>query len=319
MAQRRKKKAPVGALEALEAKEIGSGKAPAEVADLAAAVEEEGGSALATYRDPYGGHWLILAALPIERVSPTPYQRELSATHAKRLIGVIPKVGRYLDPVIAVRQEEGYWTPNGMHRLEAMKKLGARSIVAILVPDREVALRILALNTEKAHNLKDKSLEVVRMASALAEAADSKSMPEATWEFEFEEPAYLTIGHCYEEKARFSGGAYQPMVKRCESFLDTAISKAITVRKARAARLLALDEEVDRCVKELKEAGLTSAYLKPFVVARFNPLRFTKPGTTADFDETIDKMLAKAKSFDASKIRPSDLAATGGGGASEEE
>jgi ParB family chromosome partitioning protein len=136
-------------------------------------------------------------------------------------------------------------------------------------------------------------------------------MPETTWEFEFEEPAYLTIGRAYEKKARFSGGAYMPVVRRCEAFFDQPLAETAPIREARADRLLELDEAVDACVKALKEAGLTSGYLKPFVVARLNPLRFAKRGAElADFDATIDKMLASAAKFDAAKIKPQDLAAT---------
>ena len=41
------------------------------------------------------------------------------------------------------------------------------------MPDPQVAFKILALNTEKAHNLREKSLETIRMARALAgEAGD---------------------------------------------------------------------------------------------------------------------------------------------------
>ena len=50
-----------------------------------------------------------------------------------------------------------------------MRKLGAKSVIALVVPDAEVAFKILALNTEKAHNLKEKSLETIRMLRALAD------------------------------------------------------------------------------------------------------------------------------------------------------
>lgn len=294
----------------LGAAEVAKGKPPKAVAALAEAIVGDGGAALATYREPLGSHWVVLAALPIDAVEPTPYQRELSDAHAKRLASVIPKVGRFLDPVIAMRAAEGvYWTPNGMHRLEAMKRLGARTMIALVVPEADIALRILALNTEKAHNLKDKSLEVVRMAHALAEGAASARRPESDWAFEFEEPGFLTVGHCYEKNKRFSGGAYMPVVRRCEAFLDQPIAEALEVRLARADKLLALDKKVDGCVKALKAAGLTSAYLKPFVVARINPIRFAKRGTSFDFDETVDKMIAKAEKFDASKVKASDLTA----------
>jgi ParB family chromosome partitioning protein len=314
----RKKKAPSPT--GLAADEVGAGKAPAPIASLAKAIDGDGGSALATYRDPLGGHWLVLAALPIDKVAPTPFQRPLSDAHAKRLEAVIPKVGRFLDPLVCIRKGDGYWTPNGMHRLEAMKRLGARSVVAIVVPEEEIAFRILALNTEKAHNLKDKSTEVVGMADALAADEETASRPESDWAFEFEEPAYLTIGRCYAERARFSGSAYMPVVRRCEAFLDDPIAETIEVRQARAARLLELDTEVSKLVKGLKEAGLESAYLKPFVVARLNPLRPAgrgKKSATADFDATLDKMLERAAKFDASKIKPQDLAKSAGAGAAD--
>jgi ParB family chromosome partitioning protein len=304
----------------LEPEEVAEGSPPSAVEKLGEAVEADGGRVLARYRDPLGGHWLILAVLPIEKVEPTPFQRELSDSHARRLVGVIPKVGRFLDPLIAVRAESGgFWTPNGMHRLEAMRQLGARSIVVLLVPEVELAYRILALNTEKAHNLKDKSLEVTRMADALEEAGQGKR-PESEWAFEFEEPAYLTIGRAYAERARYSGGAYMPVVRRCEEFFDRPLGAANELRRARAARLIELDDKVNELVTALKGAGLKSAYLKPFVVARLNPLRFVpvargkKKAETgpASFDRTLDQMFARAEKFDASKVRPQDLAQMGG-------
>ena len=98
---------------------------------------------------------------PSNAIEPTPFQRDLSDTHHKRLADVITKTGRYLDPVIAVAAPtEGFWTPNGRYRLAAMRRLGAKSIAALIVVDREVAWQILALNTEKAHNLKERAIEV---------------------------------------------------------------------------------------------------------------------------------------------------------------
>ena len=309
----------------LDAREVAGGSAPADVGALAEAVEADGGAVLASYRDPLGGRWVMLASLPIDKVEPTPYQRELSDAHVKRLTGVIPKVGQFLDPVITMRHDEAWWTPNGMHRLMAMRRLGARSIVCLIVPDPKVAYRILALNTEKAHTLKDKSLEVVRMARGLAEAPETSKRPESDWAFEFEEPAYLTIGLCYEQRPRFAGGAYQPIVKRTDEFSDRAIAKALSDRGERAERLLALDDLVNELVEKLKAAGLKSAYLKPFVIARLNPLRWQKPAKPgqkaprADFDATLDKMMASGKKFDADKIRPQDLASMAASGPPPEE
>ncbi|HUS30009.1 MAG TPA: hypothetical protein VMZ53_15995 [Kofleriaceae bacterium] len=311
----KKVKAAAGSV-GLTAEECADGSPPAEVTKLKKEIENAGGQALALYREPLGGNWVALAALPLERVKPTPYQRELSKTHADRLAAVIPKVGRFLDPVIAVPDGKGdFISPNGMHRLTAMGTLGAKTIVALVMPEPEIAFRILALNTEKAHNLKDKALEVVRMARAIAEDDDRSEQAMA---FELEQPALVTIGVCYEKNPRFSGGAYNSVVTKCESFSTEKMSKSLKLREEHADKLLELDKLVGEAVQKLKDAGWTSGYLKPIVVARINPLRFVKAGADekSDFDKTIDKMIEGAKKFDASKVKAQDvvLAATVGGG-----
>ncbi len=297
----------------LSAGRLGSATPPAAVERLAEAIEADGGSPLGAYRDPLGGNWQVIAGLPIDSVDPTPFQRDLSDAHVKRLATAIDKLDRYLDPVIAVRSEEGrYWTPNGYHRLAAVQQLGGKSIVALVVPEREIAYRILALNTEKAHNLRERALEVIRLAQGLAELADR---PEREFETEFEEPALLTLGLCYQQRGRFAGGAYHPVLKRVEKFLGAKLPRALETRAARAAKLLELDEAVNAAVAALKERGFQSPYLKAFVVARINPLRF-KRGAKAEFDETVDKMLKSAQRFDAAKVKADQVA--GAGGAPEE-
>ena len=150
---------------------------------LAGLVESDGGAVLGRYSDPFGGTPLLLVALPVDKVEPTPYQRDPSDAHVKRLMGVIETIGRFLDPIVAVRGDGGYFTPNGNHRLQALKKLGVRTVIALLVPDPAVAFKILALNTEKAHNLREKSLETIRMARALAKERDrspSRALPSSS-------------------------------------------------------------------------------------------------------------------------------------------
>jgi ParB family transcriptional regulator, chromosome partitioning protein len=286
------------------------------VAGLAEEVGGDGGVVLATYREPFGGTPVLFTALPIDRVEPTPFQRDPSLPHVKRLMDVVEKLGRFLDPIIVIRQEGSYWTPNGNHRLQAMRKLGARTVTALLVPDPEVAFKILALNTEKAHNLKEKSLETIRMERALAESAPQRR--ERDFAFEFDQPAFLTLGAAYEKRARLSGGAYHPMLRRIEDFLDEPTVKALRERERRAARLLAADDDVTAIVEKLKAKGLTSPYLRPFVVARVNPIRFST-STEFDFDDVLDRMQRAAGKFKIERVRQEDVVRAGGGGAAEEE
>jgi len=286
--------------------------------ELAARVDEDGGAVLGRYRDPFGGQPLLLVALPVAIVEPTPYQRDPSDPHVKRLMGVMEKIGLFLDPIIAVRHEEKYWTPNGNHRLQALKKLGVRTIVALLVPDPQVAFKILALNTEKAHNLREKSLETIRMARALAGAKPSSTQEERAFAFEFEQPAFLTLGAAYEDRPRLSGGAYQPILRRVDDFLDEPMSRALKERERRAKKILKLDDAVGAAVEKLKARGLTSPYLKPFVVARVNYTRFSK-ATSFDYDETLDKIIASAQKFNVERVSQQDVAKAGGGAPPDED
>lgn len=303
-AVRRKKKAAKSV--GLEPAEIR--KAPSGLDELAAQVEEDEGAVIGAYRDPFGGKPALLVALPIDRVEPTPFQRDASEPHVKRLMNVIETLDRFLDPIIVVRHDDRYWTPNGNHRLQAMRRLGAKTVMALLLPDREVSFQILALNTEKAHNLREKSLETIRMARALAEETRET---EAAYAFQFEMPSFLTLGAAYEHRPRLSGAVYQSVLRRIDDFLDKPIAKALAERERRAKAVLAIDDRVTDIVEKLKSRGLTSPYLRAFVVARINPIRFSK-ATSFDFDEVLDKMKAAAAKFNVEKVKPEQVTRAAG-------
>jgi ParB family transcriptional regulator, chromosome partitioning protein len=283
--------------------------------DVSQAIEDAGGLVIGSYKDPLGGHPLVLSVLPIASIEPTPFQRDLSDTHHKRLADVILKTGRFLDPIIAVTApKNGFWTPNGHHRLAAMRRLGAKSITALVVPDREVAWQILALNTEKAHNLKERALEVIRIYRGLVE--EDSSRPESQFTFYLDEPALVTLGVCYERVPRFGGGVYHSILRRLEAFSDDRLRSALEDHEKRAKLVLELEEKVAATVKQLKERGLISPYLRSFVVARINPLRWIK-GDPPALEDVLRTMRDRAAKFNVEKIKPQDLA--GAGGAPDEE
>ena len=273
-------------------------------------IAEEGGVVLAAYRDPLGGNPLLAAILPLDRIEPTPFQRDVSEMHHKRLADVIDKTGLFLDPIIAISAPgKGFWTPNGGHRLAAMRRLGARSLTALVVPKREIAWQILALNTEKAHNLKEKSLEVIRIYRGLLEEDPSRS--ERQFAFYLEEASFVTLGLCYEKAPRFSGGAYNPVVRRLSRFSEESLAKAVKQREKHAGQLLDLDSRVAEVVAKLKAKGFASPYLKAFVVARINPLHWIQ-GEPPPLEEVLKTMRERAGKFNVEKIKQEDLASAGG-------
>jgi ParB family transcriptional regulator, chromosome partitioning protein len=278
--------------------------------EVAERVESVGGHLLGSYSDPLGKQPILVAILPIDSVEPTPFQRDLSQVHHRKLADVLDRTGMFLDPIIAVTApEKGFWTPNGMHRLMAMRRLGARAITALVVPKREIAWQILALNTEKAHNLREKALEVIRIYRGLLDEDSSRA--EIGFSFYLEEASLVTLGICYERNGKFAGGAYNPVVRRLETFSEDPISKAVKRHEKTAELLMDLDARVSEAVKKLKDKGFVSPYLRTFVVARINPLRWIQ-GEPPPLEEVLKTMRDRAARFNVDKIKQSDLANMGG-------
>ncbi|HWL89091.1 MAG TPA: chromosome partitioning protein ParB, partial [Polyangiaceae bacterium] len=173
----------------------------------------------------------------------------------------------------------------------------------------------LALNTEKAHNLKERSLEVIRIYRGLLEEDDARA--ESGFAFYLEDPALVTIGACYEQNPRFAGGAYHPILRRVEHFSEAPIREAIDVHEHLAELALDLETKVVAAVARLREKGLVSPYLRSFVVARINPLRWIQ-GELPSAEKILTTMRDRAAKFNTEKVRQEDLARMGGGVPDEE-
>ena len=309
-ANSRRKLKPSDRTRGLDAAEIALAADHQDIRALVERIRQAGGAAVGTYRDPLGGRALVLATLPIRAIQPTPFQRDLSPTHTKRLAEKIDQAGAFLDPLIVVLgHDDLFWTPNGRHRLAAAKVLGLKQISVLISPDETLAYRILALNTEKAHNLKDRSLEVIRMARSLARRQPGAR--ETEFADQFESAELLTLGIIYEKTPRFAGGAYGSLLKKIDRFSTRPLPAGLREREGYAARLQAIDTEVKRIVAGLQARGFKSPYLRNYVVARINPVRFHKPGAKGPampIGQALTRMTAAAKAFKLETVSNADLA-----------
>lgn len=279
---------------------------PRDARALAEQIDRDGGHVLAIFQDPIGGHWHLFCMLPLDLVEPTPFQRDLSPTHMKRLQEVIRKLDRFIDPIIVTSPGPGrYWTPNGNHRRAALEKLKGKHIPAIVIPETAVAYQILALNTEKAHNLKEKSLEVIRMYRALVEEAPRAE--EYDYAFQFESAHFITLGLLYEKNRRFAGGAFTPILRRVDKFLKAPLPKALEERQARADLVRRADDALSEVVAALRKRGIRHPYVKNFVLARATPLSRARK-TLPSFDVTFRKLIDNVGTLDVARIRYEDVA-----------
>jgi ParB family chromosome partitioning protein len=280
---------------------------PRAVVQLAEQVIRDGGQVLACYQEPLREAWQLFALLPVDKVQATPYQRDLSKPHVKRLQDVMKKIGRFVDPIVAVSTGPGrYWTPNGNHRREAATKLKAEYLPAILIPEPEVSFQILALNTEKAHNVKEKSLEVIRMYRGLMEEGEGKASEE-DYAFQFEAPYFITLGLLYEARPRFAGGAYAPLLRRVDKFLKQPLSKAFAERERRAELVRAVDDVLTDVVAKIKKRGINHPYVKNYVLARTTPLSRARK-TLPSFETTFERLRENLEAFDPAKVRYDEVA-----------
>ncbi|MBI2369860.1 MAG: chromosome partitioning protein ParB, partial [Deltaproteobacteria bacterium] len=207
---------------------------------------------------------------------------------------------------VAVRAGPGlYWTPNGNHRRAALEELKARTVPVILIPEPEVAFQILALNTEKAHNLKEKSLEVIRMYRGLRDQDGDE--PETRYAFQFEAAHYITLGLLYEQHPRLAGGAFAPILRRVDSFLKRGLAKAYGEREARAALVEAADARLTDIVARLRRRGIAHPYVKNFVLARCSPLTRARK-TLPTFEQTFERLQRALERFDVEGIRVDQIA-----------
>jgi len=182
------------------------------------------------YKEPLGGHPTLVSILPIDKIDPTPLQRDLSDTHHKRLADLINKTGYFLDPLIAVLAPMvASGPPTAGIALEAMRRLGAKSTTALVIPEREVAL---ALNMEKAHNLKERSLEVIRIYRGLVD--EDGSRPESGFAFYLDQVRI---------EAAYASCSQEHWIELCER----------TATEQDSAKLLQLVQEINRLLEEKEE------------------------------------------------------------------
>ncbi len=197
-----------------------------------------------------------------------------------------------------------YWTPNGNHRRAVLDKLKADFIPVILVVEPEMLFEVLPLNVEKAHNLKEKSLEVIRMYRALV--TDDPDTTEEKWAAQFEAPHFITLGLLYEENKRFAGGAFAPILRRVDKFLKQTLPKGLDSRTERADMVRAADAALGVAVAKIKKRGINHPYVKNYLLARTTPLTRARK-TLPSFEQTFKKLRENLEEFDVGKVRYDEI------------
>jgi ParB family chromosome partitioning protein len=274
------------------------------LSDMAERVQSE---AHLAFKDPANRRDLTFAVLPVASMEVISHQRKSSETHVKRLVDSVGRIG-FLAPLVVVERDDGngYYVIDGQHRLLAAKEMGLRRLPAVVAP-RSAARRMLTLNVEKEPNIRERS--AVALAIYRDIAATQPTMAEDDEEVvdSVQQAHYVTLGFAYGQSGRLAGSSYEPILRKCDGFMDQPIAECLPVREGRAEKVVEAHRLVRSVTDQLKELGAWHEYVGAQIIAYANPLRRARKQHT--FDDTFDKMIAKLHELEQDPKK-----ALGGGG-----
>jgi ParB family chromosome partitioning protein len=253
--------------------------------------EAEGGLA---FRDPAKRRGLHFDVLPMAKLEVISHQRKASDAHVKRVMDSVDRVG-FLAPVVVVERDGGgYLIIDGQHRFLAAKELGLRRIPAVIAP-RDVARRMLTLNVEKEPNIRERSAVALSIYRELVDAEPGMTEEDPEVADAVQQAHYVTLGLAYAASGRLAGSQFEPILRKCDGFMDAPLADSLPVREARAGRVVEAHRLVRAVSDKLKEIGAWHEFAGAQIISYANPLKRARKQHS--FDETFDKLIAKLDSL----------------------
>jgi ParB family chromosome partitioning protein len=253
--------------------------------------ETEGGLA---FRDPAKRRGLHFDVLPMAKLEVISHQRKASDAHVKRVMDSVDRVG-FLAPVVVVERDGGgYLIIDGQHRFLAAKELGLRRIPAVIAP-RDVARRMLTLNVEKEPNIRERSAVALSIYRELVDAEPGMTEDDPEVADAVQQAHYVTLGLAYAASGRLAGSQFEPILRKCDGFMDAPLAESLPVREARAGRVVEAHRLVRAVSDKLKEIGAWHEFAGAQIISYANPLKRARKQHS--FDETFDKLIAKLDSL----------------------
>ena len=246
------------------------------------------------FKDPATRRNLTFAVLPINKLEVISHQRKASDAHVKRVVASVERVG-FLAPVVVVERDGGYLVIDGQHRLLAARQLDLRRLPAVIVPE-DIARRMLTLNVEKEPNIRERSAVALSIYRELVESEpdmpeDDPEVADAVWHAH-----YVTLGLAYAESGRLAGSAFEPILRKCDSFMSEPLGTCLPVREGRAAKVVEAHKLVRAIADHLKETGAWHEFVGAQIISYANPLKRARK--QHGFDETFDKMITKLRELE---------------------
>jgi ParB family chromosome partitioning protein len=224
------------------------------------------------------------------------HQRKPRPAHLKALSASIERMG-FITPLVAVERDGRYVIIDGQHRFHAGAELGVEEFPIVVVPE-VLARRMMSLNIEQSLNIRERSTIALSIYREMLEESRERTEDDGDVVDAIETAHLLTLGLAYEGSGRLAGSAFEPILKKCDGFLDRPLQEAYEVRKGRAEKVL----EAATCVKSVEDAlkaeGAWHSMARYQIISYANPTKRTRK--PADFDKTFAKFIATLEELEAS-------------------
>ena len=242
-----------------------------------------------TFNDPLQGRPLSLRVVPVDRLETITHQRKPRPSHVEHLTTSMERIG-FVVPVVAIeRQENGttsYIVIDGQHRLQAAKSLDVAEVPVIVVPG-ELASRMMNLNVEKDLNIREKSF--VSLGIYRSFPADTlENDPEVV--DSIERAYFVTLGFAYEKASRLAGSAFEPLLKKCDFWLEEELAAGQQIRQQRADDVLEANRLVKSVTDQAKELGIWHQYFQVQLLSYVDP--YKRKRGVLDWDDVFGKVIA---------------------------
>ena len=224
------------------------------------------------------------------------HQRKPRPAHLKALSASIERMG-FITPLVAVERDGKYVIIDGQHRFRAGVELGVKEFPVVVVPEK-LARRMMSLNIEQSLNIRERSTIALSIYREMLEEAPTRAEDDGDVVDAIETAHLLTLGLAYEGSGRLAGSAFEPILKKCDGFLDRPLKDAYEVREGRAEKVLAAAKRVKSVEDALKAKGAWHSMARYQIISYANPTkRARKP---SDFDKTFAKFIATLEELEES-------------------
>lgn len=240
------------------------------------------------FPDPLTGQPISIRLVPVKGLSVVAHQRKARPAHLRALTTSMQRMG-YVTPLTVVERNGAYVVIDGQHRLQAGLELGMKELPVVVVPER-LARRMMSLNVEQALNLRERCTISLSIYREVLDEAPDRAEDDAELVDAIESAHLVTLGIAYERSGRLAGSAFEPILKKCDGFLDVPLVEAFETRQGRAAQVLEAAKLVKAVEDLLKVDGSWHSMARYQIISFANPTKRVRK--VADFDKTFAKFLS---------------------------